>query len=295
VTVERISDGFLSWRLLIAGDLPMLAEWLREPQVARWWNHETTLEAVERDFGASTRGEEPGEDLLVLLDGRPIGLLQRSAICDYPQDLTKFSAVIEVPVGAVELDYLIADPALRGRGLGSRMIAAAVEDTWNSYSDAPAVLVAVVAANVASWRALEKAGLKRVAEGPMSPDNPIDDVLHYIYRVDRPGAASSALGVTRTNESPARTDLGATNFAVGKRMYSLSTWSCPSSSQAQIPGERRPGQGSAQPTRRAPQAALMLLSPSRQARAFQHARRCAGTGRGRDGVAAGGPRAILRY
>ena len=26
-------------------------------------------------------------------------------------------------------------------------------------------------------------------------------------------------------------------------MYSLSTWSCPSSSQAQIPGERRPGQG----------------------------------------------------
>jgi Acetyltransferase (GNAT) domain len=126
VTVERISDGFLSWRPLIAGDLPMLAEWLRELQVARWWNHETTLEAVERDFGASTRGEEPGEDLLVLLDGRPIGLVQRS------------------------------------------------------------VLVAVVAANVASWRALEKAGLKRVAEGPMPPDNPIDDPLHYIYRVDRP-------------------------------------------------------------------------------------------------------------
>ena len=70
----------------------MLAEWLREPQVARWWNHETTLEAVERDFGASARGEEPGEDLLVLLDGLPTGLLQRSAICDYPQDLTEFSA-----------------------------------------------------------------------------------------------------------------------------------------------------------------------------------------------------------
>jgi hypothetical protein len=28
----------------------------------------------------------------------------------------------------------------------------------------------------------------------MSPDNPIDDALHYIYRVDRPGAASSAFG-----------------------------------------------------------------------------------------------------
>jgi aminoglycoside 6'-N-acetyltransferase len=40
-----------------------------------------------------------------------------------------------------------------------------------------------VAANVASWRALEKAGLKRVAEGPISPDN---DALRYIYRADRP-------------------------------------------------------------------------------------------------------------
>ena len=178
----------------------MLAEWLREPQVARWWNHQTTLEAVERDFGPSTRGEEPGEDLVVLLDGRPVGLLQRSAMCGYPEDLRNFSAVIEVPAGAVELDYFIADPALRGRGLGSRMIAAAVEETWKSYSDAPAVLVAVVAANVASWRALEKAGLTRVAEGPMPPDNPIDDPLHYIYRADRPRAASSAVGAASAGQ-----------------------------------------------------------------------------------------------
>jgi len=48
------------------------------------------------------------------------------------------------------------------------------------------VLVAVVAANTASWRALEKAGLRRIATGEMSPDNPIDDPLHVIYRIDRP-------------------------------------------------------------------------------------------------------------
>lgn len=50
---------------------------------------------------------------------------------------------------------------------------------------APAVLVAVVAANTASWWALEKAGLQRIAAGAMSPDNPVDDPLHYIYRIDR--------------------------------------------------------------------------------------------------------------
>jgi Acetyltransferase (GNAT) domain len=63
---------------LAAGDLPLLADWLRDPRVARWWSPETTAEAVERDFGPGTRGEEPGEDLVVPLDERPIGLLQHA-------------------------------------------------------------------------------------------------------------------------------------------------------------------------------------------------------------------------
>jgi aminoglycoside 6'-N-acetyltransferase len=180
------STGQLSWRPLAADDLPMLAGWLREPQVARWWNHDSSDFGVERDFGPSVRGEEPGEDLVVLLDGRPVGLLQRSVIADYPEELDEFATLVEVPEGAVELDYLIADPALRGRGLGARMIAAAVADTWQTRPGASAVLVAVVAANVASWRALEKAGLQRIAEGVMIPDNPMDDPLHYVYRIDRP-------------------------------------------------------------------------------------------------------------
>ena len=52
--------GVLAWRPLTAADFPLLAKWLREPQVARWWNHGYSAEAVERDFGASARGEEPG-------------------------------------------------------------------------------------------------------------------------------------------------------------------------------------------------------------------------------------------
>lgn len=180
------ASGALNWRRLTAVDLPLLAQWLREPQVARWWNHESAPEAVERDFGPSVRGEEPGEDLIVSLGGEPVGLVQRSVIGDYPEDLVQFAAIVDVPEGALEVDYLIGDAARRGRGLGPRMIAAVVEDTWQAYPDAPAVLVAVVAANVASWRALEKAGLRRIAEGPMSPDNPVDDPLHYIYRIDRP-------------------------------------------------------------------------------------------------------------
>jgi aminoglycoside 6'-N-acetyltransferase len=181
-------DGRLSWRPLAAADLPLLARWLRDPAVERWWQHEHTLAAVERDFGAGARGEEPGEDLVMHLDGRPFGLLQRSEIADYPEDLAEFEALTDVPPGAIEVDYLIGEPELRGRGLGPRMIAAAVADAWATYPAAPAVLAAVVAANVASWRALEKAGLRRVAEGAMEPEHPQDDPLHYVYRVDRPRA-----------------------------------------------------------------------------------------------------------
>jgi len=120
--------------------------------VLRWWNHELSLEAVARDFGASVRGKEPGEDLVVLLDDAPVGLLQRSPIAAYPGDLREFSALVEVPGGAVELDYFLGAPELRGRGLGSRLIRTVVASTWTEYPDVPCVLVAVVAASPSSRR-----------------------------------------------------------------------------------------------------------------------------------------------
>ena len=188
--VQPPLEGELDWRPLVRDDLPLLGRWLAEPGVARWWNSETSPEAVERDFGPSVRGEEPGEDLVLLLAGRPVGLLQRSRIRDYEEDFVELSAVVEVPEDAYCLDYLLGEPALRGRGLGSRFLARAVERTWQDHPDAGCILVPVVAANRASWRALEKAGLRRVATGELTPDNPVDDPLHHVYRVDRPAATA---------------------------------------------------------------------------------------------------------
>ncbi len=184
----RAEEERLTWRPLTADDVPVLFEWLTEPEVARWWHLDATSAGIEREFGPSLRGAEPGEDLVVLLDNRPIGLLQRAVIADYPEDLAEFSAIVEVPDQAVQLDYLIGDPSYRRRGIGSRLVRQAVNDTWVSYPDAQAVLVAVVAANTASWRTLETAGLHRIAEGPMTPDNPVDQKLHYVYRAIRPSS-----------------------------------------------------------------------------------------------------------
>jgi aminoglycoside 6'-N-acetyltransferase len=180
----------LTFRRVTEDDFDLLAGWLAEPGVRRWWCHDPTPEAVARDFGPAARGEEPCEDLLVLLDGEPVGLLQRCRFDDYPEDRAEVARLAPVPPGTVQLDYLLGPPELRGRGVGTAMVRAAVADTWAADPDTPAVMVAVVAANVASWRALEKAGLRRVAEGDIDPDNPVDDPLHYVYRLDRPPSGS---------------------------------------------------------------------------------------------------------
>ncbi len=174
----------ITFRKLDPGDFPLLGRWLAEPHVARWWTHETSPEAVERDFGPSYRGEEPNEDLLALLDGRPLGLLQRSRLADYPKELAEFAAIVPVPDGTMTIDYLIGDRERTGRGFGPAMIRSAVERTWAEHRGVSTILVAVVAANAPSWRALEKAGFTRVGEGNMAPDNPVDDPLHYVYRFD---------------------------------------------------------------------------------------------------------------
>ncbi|MFF3272412.1 GNAT family N-acetyltransferase [Streptomyces chrestomyceticus] len=186
----------ITWRRVTEGDFPLLRHWLAQPHVARWWNHDTSAAGVARDFGPVARGEEPAEDLLVLLDGHPLGLVQRSRFADYPAYRDELAAVTEVTGGTMTLDYLIGDPEQVGRGHGPRMIRALVRATWRDHPYAPAVVIPVPVANRASWRALEKAGLRRVAEGELEPDSPAAGRAHYVYRATRP-ARPGATGDAR--------------------------------------------------------------------------------------------------
>ncbi|RZQ61625.1 GNAT family N-acetyltransferase [Amycolatopsis suaedae] len=176
----------ITWRNLEEADFGLLGEWLENEHVKRWWNHETTPEAVARDFSPTIRGEEPNEDLLVSCDGVPVGLVQRCRLNDYAEDLAEFAAAVPVSDGAMIIDYLIGDPDRVGQGLGPRIIREVVASTWTDHPGCGEVLVAVSAANRPSWRALEKAGGTRIAEAEMTPDNPIDDRRHFVYRFARP-------------------------------------------------------------------------------------------------------------
>ena len=167
-------------------DFGLLATWLAQPHVARWWYHEFTPEAVERDFGQSADGLEPSQDHLALLDGVPVGLLQFCHLADYPEYIDEIGDLTEVPMGAGSIDYLLGESALLGQGLGTAMIASFVEQVWSTEPALACLIVPVNSANVASWRALLAAGFRVLARGDIPPDNPIDDPLHEILRLDRP-------------------------------------------------------------------------------------------------------------
>lgn len=116
----------------------------------------------------------------MLHSGRPFGLIQRYPVAAYPEYLEELAPIVDVPAGAISVDYLIGEPDLRGRGLGAAMIAAFV-----GTSPGGDVIVPVAVGNRASWRALERAGFERVAEGELEPDNPLDPPDHYVLRLRR--------------------------------------------------------------------------------------------------------------
>ncbi|MGW5047883.1 GNAT family N-acetyltransferase [Streptomyces griseoluteus] len=91
------------------------------------------------------------------------------------------AAIVHVPDGAMTIDYLIGDPRDTGQGIGTAMLQSVIVRTWAEHPAAPCVLVPP------SWRALARAGLRRIGVGDLQPDNPVDDRTHYLYRVDRPG------------------------------------------------------------------------------------------------------------
>lgn len=154
-------DVDVSFRRLVDGDLPMLHRWLNEPGVVEWWEgDDVSWDAVVKDYGSAN--PDPTEHWVATVEGDDVGWIQCWATIDEPQSQTWWGRGVERESAGI--DYLIGDPARRGRGLGSTVIRAFVRDVafglhpgWTQVGADPQ------AANAASWRALEKAGFRYVA------------------------------------------------------------------------------------------------------------------------------------
>jgi aminoglycoside 6'-N-acetyltransferase len=154
----------MRFRRLVHDDLRMLHGWLQDPGVVRWWEgDDTSWMGVVRDYGPQI---DDGLDHWIALDdegdghAHPVGWIQCYATASFPdEEEVRAWWRLGVHRTAGGIDYLLADPARRRSGTGSRMVRAFVEDViavehppWTQVCASP------YEANIASWKALRNAG-----------------------------------------------------------------------------------------------------------------------------------------
>ena len=170
----------VGFRPLTDADLPRLSRWLATPHVARWWQEPSDIDSVTATYGPCIAGEDPTEVFVIEKDGEPIGLIQRYRHDHYPE----WERAVGV-ARAAGIDYLVGEAGLVGQGLGTAAIAAFAADTLVRYPDVECVVAAPQQANVASWRALERAGFRRVWAGMLDSDDPADAGPAFVYTFAR--------------------------------------------------------------------------------------------------------------
>jgi aminoglycoside 6'-N-acetyltransferase len=152
-------------------------EWLQCEHVRRWWNEYTTYEDVVEHYLPAIEGRDPTDHYLILLDGRPIGLIETYLVSDYPE----YAAIVGVGSGVAGVDLFIAREELTGKGLGSEVLRRFVRDVVFARTTTRACIAGPDVRNAVSIRAFEKAGFRRVREF-FEPD---DGELHTLVRVER--------------------------------------------------------------------------------------------------------------
>jgi aminoglycoside 6'-N-acetyltransferase len=159
----------IEFRPLTEGDLPLLEAWLQRGHVAPWWRDPIAETIAE--CRAAIEGREPTDYYLIVLDRRPIGMIQTYLAADYPE----WEAIVQVGPGVAGVDVLIGEVELIGRGLGPEILAAFARDVVT----ARALIATVEEPNRRSWRAFEKAGFRHVRNVEE------DDLPHRLMRLDR--------------------------------------------------------------------------------------------------------------
>lgn len=179
------STEAVRFRPLDHPDLPLLFEWLRRPHVAEWWQDvPRDLAAIKAEYGKCIDGDDPTELFVVLVNGRPVGMIQRYLIADEPDWWPAFDGIVDVS-NAAGIDYLLGEIDAVGEGVGSAMIASFVPLVF-AWRPVDSIVVTVQQANVASWRVLEKAGFRRIWSGELDSPDPSDDGPEHIYVLERP-------------------------------------------------------------------------------------------------------------
>jgi RimJ/RimL family protein N-acetyltransferase len=105
-------------RRMTREDFPVFVAWRSMPHVARWWNAEVrTVRDIEQLYGKVVDGLEPDRLWVVEINDRAVGFLQCYRIGNHPE-----YALLTAEPDSIGVDYLIGEPDLVGRGVGTRVV-----------------------------------------------------------------------------------------------------------------------------------------------------------------------------
>jgi aminoglycoside 6'-N-acetyltransferase len=154
----------------------MVRKWLQQPGVARWFLAGSSIDEELEDLRRSILGAEPTEVLAAYWHGRPVGWCQWYLCRDYPDH----AAGVGADPGDAGIDYALGEADVRGRGLGTALIAALVAHIRSRHPRA-AIIADPEATNLASRAVLERNGFVLIDERTL-PSEPTPATM-AIYRL----------------------------------------------------------------------------------------------------------------
>lgn len=151
---EPVAATF-SFRPMEVADLPDLVRWRSQPHVRVWFPEAVAdVDAARERYGARIAGEAPVRMWVAQLDRRPLGYLQDYRVRDHDD----YAVRVQQP-DAVAFDYLIGEPGLVSRGIGTGMVGAFLREVLcRDYPDARHFVASPDHRNAVSLRVLEKLG-----------------------------------------------------------------------------------------------------------------------------------------
>jgi len=109
----------ISFRRLAADDLPLLHRWLNEPEVVIWYAKQPpSAEDVAAKYLPRIDGVVPVNVHISAIDGTEAGLIQAYLLRSFPE----YAAAVQGNPDWMGIDFFIAEPRFRSRGLGARII-----------------------------------------------------------------------------------------------------------------------------------------------------------------------------
>jgi RimJ/RimL family protein N-acetyltransferase len=154
------------FELLAERHLHLLTEWFARPHVAAWWGKPPSISDVRAEYLTPIGEPSAALPYIAFDDGVPVGYIQSYRAMGSKEGWWENESDPDV----LGIDQFLADEDRLGKGLGTRMIAAFVEQL---LADPKVTRIQVDPAptNARAIRCYEKVGFERIGE-IITPDGP---------------------------------------------------------------------------------------------------------------------------